>query len=718
LSLVSAGTSSNHRTSLCIAIEGFIRTYRGSNYLNEVLERANNFCQGGSTGGEVSTPVVAIADQMVMLRCYQKPELLRKNSSHLINDISKFASVEFWRALFMRLLRDRMDRLFTAFCAAGDPLGDVKRQRKDLDSQSFVELLAQGFHGELESVPGLAAATEEEVSSVESFCRAAGSLCLPIARRAAIANKKGSNDKDVSADKSLGGSDGVDTSGIDLDMDMMSLMSMDIDDLELDEFEPEAPLENLPASAPPPVTTAAAVTCEDDGSSSSTERVPSGMGEFVDWCLRTQGRLPVRGSPSTLLATSDALARGSDALRRLIVLRVLRGLERELQFIVNASVHMMHQVSDGAVAGDDVSPNTLFELLGIEMNEQGVLWLVSQIMVATKLRANGSFRGELHMPSQTPAALFESINAAISRKQEAAWQEAEERRIAELRRAIRTKYLVHPDNLAPVPLRIRDDGHLAQINAWCLKNRGFSLVRSVTPQDGSCTGMAKNTFLNPRSPYFMEPINPFIVIVDTFGAAEEREKSIFCEHMHTFSHGVFDEVSSHGEEEGKFARFHEKMMSHYGPAKYQVNEGLFLWTSMTLDKHFHDDFQAAKELVSRQVAGAAPEDVLNAVIHSEFEWHTHPERFLERHFATDEVNRRRSALTLEGFLASLGEVSEEVRALAVDVYRDMRAQDEEKAQKWTAFSCAPAAKPKEKTVDDLEGGMDMFGGGSGGGGDY
>jgi hypothetical protein len=35
-------------------------------------------------------------------------------------------------------------------------------------------------------------------------------------------------------------------------------------------------------------------------------------------------------------------------------------------------------------------------------------------------------------------------------------------------------------------------------------------------------GMAKNTFLNPQSPYFMEPVNPFTVIIDTFGAGEDR----------------------------------------------------------------------------------------------------------------------------------------------------------------------------------------------------
>lgn len=689
LSLVSAGTSTNHRTSLSIAIEGYCRTYRGTNFLNDVLTRAGNFCLGASTGGEVPTPLVAIADQMVMLKCYQKPELLRKNAPP-VHDISKFASIEFWRALFMRLLRDRMDRVFTAYCSPGDPDADSKRHQKDIDSQSFVELLAQGFNAELENVPGLLTACSD-VASVEGFCHAVGSLCLQATRRSACSTKTTcGNDKILTA-VDVASESGVDTSGVELDMDMMSLMSMDIDDLELDEFEQEAPLENLPASAPSVAATLPTIasTAADENESSAVH-VPVLMGDFIDWCLQTQRSLPARGSPSTLLSCEEAVRRGTDSLRRLIVLRVLKGLEKELQFVMNASVHMMHQVSDGAISGDDVSASSIFELLGIEMNEQGVLWLVSQIIVATKLRANSVFRSAMELTTHTPEAVFNSVNTTVSKKQEGAWLDAEERRLAALRQRIRSKYLSHPDNLAPLPLRIRDDEHLAQINVWCTKHRGFALLRSVTPNDSAYTGMAKNTYLNPTSPYFMEPVNPFMVIVDTYGAAEEREQSEFCEHFHTFSKGVFDEVhtSSSGiREEDKFRVFHERLMAHYGPVKYELVMGLSMWISVTLDNHFNDDYASAKNMLLRQVGGVAPEDMLNTVLRTELDWHTNPAEFLERHFAPTEVDRRRCVLTIERFVKSLGnELSEETKAVAEEVYRDIREQDKERAAKWAALA--------------------------------
>jgi hypothetical protein len=108
---------------------------------------------------------------------------------------------------------------------------------------------------------------------------------------------------------------------------------------------------------------------------------------------------------------------------------------------------------------------------------------------------------------------------------------------------------------------------------------------------------------------------------------------------------------------------------------------------MTLDSHIYDDISLVKESLLRQVAEFVPEQVLDSIIQSEFEWHINPVQFLDRHFTPDKVIRRRSALTLEAFVALLGEeASEEEKELALHVYCDMRDQDDKRAQKWAAFA--------------------------------
>lgn len=677
MGLVMDGIASWQRETLAVAVEGFCRTHAESQYMEEVLSRSGQFTRGGSTGGEVATPLLAVADQMVSFFCFQRSDLMGKNRALARSyDVSGFADTSFWRTLFFRLLRDRVDSLFTAYCAAGDPDGDAKRRQRELDAEAFVEVLTQGLHGDMHQ-----ALDQPDVSSVENFFRAAGSLCLSGDHRRVVAQSKSKGEA----------TDEVHPDAIDVDMDMMNLMSMDMEDLELTEFEEELPLEEIGHGAPVTATTTTTVEPKLDKSSDPREEgTPaavspslSSIEEVVRWSLEQVRTLPKRGSPDTVLSDEQAVSAATDPLRRTCVLRLLASLKKELQFMLNASVHMMHQVSGGTECGDDINEQSLFDLLGIERSDRGLLWLVGQVILAIKLRSNSVFRADYAaggLIQMEANALIGSLNSALSRKQVGVWHDEERRRINRIRTTIRSKFLSHPHLLAPCPLRIRDDVHLAQINEWTQANRNFLVVRARTPTGEVFTGMAANTFLTPRSPFFMEHISPYLAITQIFGTANDRELSRFFPHMHTFARSCFDEVREEGTAQNGYDRFHAKMVSHYGD-KFNVHESVSLWVSMTLDEHFCN-LERANELLTAQLSSVPDASLVREVLETEFRWHTDPAAFLDAYFR--EQGPSRPVLTLEEFLLYLGDsLTEEERALAAEVHAEGTAEAKDMLQKWT-----------------------------------
>jgi hypothetical protein len=118
MSIVSAGVGEVQLKTLRTAIDGFCTTLKGTAFLNDLLTRAQNFSAGQSTSGEVATFIVALGDQLALLWGYQHGYQVQGNPL----DISSFSTSKFWRILFFRLLRDRFDSLFTAYCTPNDPM--------------------------------------------------------------------------------------------------------------------------------------------------------------------------------------------------------------------------------------------------------------------------------------------------------------------------------------------------------------------------------------------------------------------------------------------------------------------------------------------------------------------------------------------------------------------------------------------------------------------
>jgi hypothetical protein len=142
MSLVSSGIEEIHRKTLTSAIDGFCTTLKGSQFLNDLMTRAQNFCKGNSTSGDVPTFIVAIADQMALLWGYQNNYQIGSDSL----DISNFSTSKYWQTIFLRLLRDKLDVLFTAFCRPDDVDGNAKRNQKEVDAEELIEILVQGLN--------------------------------------------------------------------------------------------------------------------------------------------------------------------------------------------------------------------------------------------------------------------------------------------------------------------------------------------------------------------------------------------------------------------------------------------------------------------------------------------------------------------------------------------------------------------------------------------
>lgn len=541
----------------------------------------------------------------------------------------------------MRLLRDRISGLFTAYCSPDDKEADMKRRQKEIDAEVFVEILVQGLH-----MPNGTSVPDSLITcaNLETHLQQIGAVAMQ-------------NEPSVV--------DSVDIGSVVLEEGKVPGACIN-KGVEIRNAVQEAPLDALSGS-----------NGNDDGSSDTSDKktfvgdIPDTLSGLVRWLLSLRRTLPPRGKPGTVLSGSEAYASAADSIRRIIVLRVLQAIKQELVCMVNASIHMMYQMSDGAVVGDDPSLDTLYELLDIEKNENGIRWLLSQIVIATKLRVNSRFRAEPGLRDMSAEALYTSTNDTISRKQEVTWETEESARVNILKKKFRRAYLSHPKMLAACPLRIRDEKHLDEINSWVKTNRGFTVQRTVSPS-GVYTGMANNTLLTPKSPYFLKPRSPYDCLVEIFGVQEDRQESKFCADLHVVARQIFDSIVGSEPTESQYDRFHNQLCSKYPAHKMDVATSLPLWISFTLDTYWRDP-NIARDLLAAQLANVQGDlgcAGVSELVEKELLWHSDPAAYLDQYFASME-KAGHCKLSLDEFLSYMNVSTEEDIAVAKEVHECM-----------------------------------------------
>jgi hypothetical protein len=743
-----------HLKTLMTAIDGFCTTLQGSGFFNDLLTRAQNFSQGNSTSGDVPTFLLALGDQFALLWGYKYGSQVQDKSL----DISSFSTSKYWQTLFLRLLRDRVDSLFTAYCSPNDPDGDQKRKQKEMDAEETVELLVQGFY-----LPGTDTGNCDpyrlqtqfpNFDRWENFFHEIGSL--------SIANG-GEQEKETEKD------------ALELDSIAMSLTTLD-QGVDLCAFFEEESLDQLTSTAPSSqrsqvLDTSSASASPTITSSATALPLPSSIEDMITTSLQLKRKLPSRGHPSTVLSDEEILSPHSasspgsvsiDSYRKLFLYQIFKSLQRELQFLVKASAHMMYQLSEGQYSlGDDInSSGTLFDLLGIERDENGFQWLIAQIILAIKLRTNSRYRTELEkaetdmttndttvevtaaepspdvaalsldaaaadtVPIQessilklTPAQLLSRYNAQYTRKQLQLYQESELIRRQNLKLRYQRCYLTHPGNRISGPLRIFSEDHLNKINTWMSQHRGFNIVRTKCPSDGTFTSMANNTDLTPHSRTFMTLCNPYHVCSLTYGSAIQRQQSPYYEHLHTFSKRTIDTIHRQSEFQSQsdwtiapillvdeeFLEFYRLFQEHYVNHTKEDNDYLLvmIWISFSLDRAIEQQknlFEFGNELFTHlercflthlTMSELVVQQLnLRSRINTEVMWHSDPVTYLEGYFTTESFQERlRLKPSLEEYLEKISQLPHEGGEeeldleLATEVYHAQYGLDMEEAKK-------------------------------------
>lgn len=608
MSLVSSGVGEVQLKTLMTAIDGFCTSLKGSTFLNDLFNRAQNFSRGYATSGEVPTFIVALGDQLALLWGYKHGCQLQGN----ILDISSFSTTQYWRTLFFRILRDKFDGMFTAYCTPNDPDGDSKRRQKEIDAEDTIEFLVQGFNTTTDPYGLL---NQSMVSpDWKSYFQKVGAYSIDPKHRTEL----------------------------NLDSIKLSVTTLD-EGIDLCTFFEEETLDNLTTfHEPSPSLTVIDEKEQSISNSIETISLPSNIEDLISSLLDFKRKLPERGHPSSLLTDEQVVdGDGSNGgkshitpYRKYFILQIIKSLSRELQYLVKSSIHMVYQLSEGQCSIDEPNPTTIFDLLGIEPNQEGFLWLLSQIILAIKLRTNSRYRADLEKyhastttaattstsmipPSETelleggestssflsfnPLQLLNKLNIQYTNKQIQHYEELQKIRIRNLQQKYRRIYLSAPGNTSYSPLRIYSEKHLLKINNWILKYRNYQIRRTMSPITNSYTSMAKNTYLTPLNRYFMTECNPYHICSIIYGNSSERSFLLYYEHLHTFSSRIINNLYNPTDDEStstssgknvlediqKFQKYRQLFYEHYGPTHPfdDKNEIVLLdvWISFSFD---------------------------------------------------------------------------------------------------------------------------------------
>lgn len=619
MAIAVEGTREADLSLLAAAIDGFYHTFAGTPYMEQLLVRARGVAAGEATSGEVPTALLLLADQMLLATHCRITE----------GSPPPLPAMQFYRTLLLRLLRDKMDDLFTAFCSAADPEADAKRRQKEIDADAFVELLVQGVH---------IVVAEDEDSEGAADVRG-------------LLNTFSSEEYFQHQHRPA-------ASMVDSD----SFVS-------LTNYEMERPLED---TAPPPPSAGDAIAA---GSEQSLQQA-------IQAALTAYGLQSNRTPP---FPSTEAVLEGLwDPLRRRLCRLVLQSLSHELHAVVNAAAHLQHQCGQRCERMDIWTLLQLDQLLEAE-GSTAELWLVSQLVVAVKLRINARYRtamsssvdGEhLHI-NWSPLKVVTNINDTCNKRLQRIVDELRDQKKQLLSKQLLRRYLQLQQPLSGLPFRIGDDEHFRKLNDWTTQRRGFALMRTVSPVDGSYTSMAKNTFLIPHNPFFMESVDPFSVLVMMYGYGEDRLKSNFCEHLHTQSRQIFASCPS-------YAEFYATLQTHYTPVhKMKDLDASELWVSYVWDSCSNLPLVVVREEMLRR--GNFSDDEVGqeqcrraeAALVQLSDWYADPFRYLDDYFARysrRNVPRLPAEQLLAGLLDAEFDQTDLDEALA-SMYRTLQQTD-------------------------------------------
>lgn len=465
-------TESLHQT-FQLAIHGFCQSI-SSKSLQILYERALSFTQGACTSGEVATPIIAIGDQFIRKWCYQ----------HLSQPIemSDYNSPIFWRLWFFRLLRDKMDILFTAYCSSTDPNGNSIRNQKMMDAEQFITAMIQG-------IPSSEA---NQVIQIEEVIQTIIHIGQGKSKRVKVYDDDADDD---------------DTNNDNIELDQYSTEIMPDESVQMGVQDQ--------TSVAPPVT----------------NPIDSLVNDMID----NAKSLPYRGHPDTLLSNDRMMEKLMDSNRITLLIHLLQTIDSELHLMINGALYMQ------PILSIDTSCN-LFDLMDIPKNENGIKWFIAQIILATKWRSNSIYRSQLSISHTSPVeniqdafVLIQDMNTRITEGQVMSWAKYKEQLSQQLRQKILRSFRLHPLNDL-VPLSIYDDKHLQKINTFIPINQ--SMKRTMT-SCGDQTMMARSHYLSPNSVFFLKP-NPSSIIHQIYGDHQQR-KDHFLNSLHEYGQMYYNE---------------------------------------------------------------------------------------------------------------------------------------------------------------------------------
>jgi len=625
--------------TLQLGLDSFYFYNLGTNYLKDVLERAVKFHAGATTSGDVAAFSLAIADQMLLLahrRVGKKAaDLLthiKLEGSNNVFDVNvpagNIASPRFWRQLFLRLARDEMGKIFKPFGAAEGPEGDALRTEKQKEANLFTQLLSEGMNSVEMSLPFV---FDSELLNYQPLAQVAPPA-LP-----------------------------------------------DFDEFEFDDYEEEVEdsVENKqPVFAqrkdavvlllPQQTTTSGFIHCALHLSSTFPEKNP---GEpFV---------------PSSSLSTFQGL----------FLVHFLKRLNPEIQLMMCCYNHLQHQTSTGEPI---IQARSLFSILGFEDNhDDGWRYLFEQCLLAIMYKENSVYNTNLLKPESILRLPVLTVLNTVSRGY---WVKRENERIQEERREeskrlknlkqIYTQLLYqHPLKLG-FPLRICSLSHLQEINLFVKRQFGFNIELSVHPETKQITGMATNTFMCPRSDFFLQSVNSLSVCNAIYGPPTDRSE-LFLDHLHATASKIF--IQTAGLLETTLTRYEKFEGLFYGEYEHVKGNSIpvKLFASLRISEEMSTASSFNIETITAAVLEDCPESVHRQLLENipdEFIWQTEPVVYITNYYN----DAFRETLSLVDFLQHLTELK-----------GSLLTKDENSAAQ-LAFDEPLNLLKKEKSVDPNE----------------
>ena len=606
------------REKLEVGFNSFYFSTYGDRFLKNALDRAIGFLYDDTTSGDVPAFSLAIADQFLLLAhkrvCHKASCVLKHVKMDFENNVlgvelpaDDAMGTVFWRNLFLRVARDEMSNLFTAFGAAAGAAGDLMRSAKQKEAAAFLQLLSDGLN------------TDEMIAPFEfdSNLRNFPPSELPFIPETVLT----------------------------------------FEDYEFDNYEEEGGEDNADDSNKPPSVVLPIIKDEQPVVLLLLPQQPN-VRKFVQCALQLVPSLPLKDNGETFVE-SNCL----NTFQGMFLLQFLNQLKPKIQFMVSCYNHFQHQTrtNDKEV----VPTNSLFTLLGFEDDhDNGWNYLYGQIILALMYKENSVFNSAQEDAGSalklTGLTLLNTVSNGYWQKLDGEKRrlliQAENQRLRYLKQRYSRLWLQHPANLG-FPLRICSVEHLRLINTVVRPKFKFEIECTLNPLTDEITGMAKNSFMCPLSSCFLKNVRAS-GICDLIYGPEENRSNLFLPHLHTTAAKMFHRVTRMIEEglmNPEFTRYETFECFFCGDFKdAEVSIPVRLFASLRISEELIITPNATVDRMVAVLLKDYPESVhpiLQEFVPGELEWQRNPVNYINQYFRS--VSSRKM-LTKEEFLAQLG----------------------------------------------------------------